>query len=88
MDSFTNPKHRILQYIQDTGFSGNRPGFASAFAWIYFLIVPPSTIIIPLHLRFRLFAGFIKLINTPLPMFILAMTGMGIRNRLYAFLFR
>ena len=39
VDSFTNPKYRILQYIQDTGFSGNRLGFASALSWIYFLIV-------------------------------------------------
>ena len=58
------------------------------FFVILTLIVPPSTIIIPLYLRFRFFAGFINLINTPLPMFILAMTGMGIKNGLYIFLFR
>lgn len=66
-------------------FKLNKPLF---FFVILSLIVPPQTVIIPLFLRFRFFLGFINLINTPLPLLILALTGFGIKNALYIFLFR
>lgn len=66
-------------------FKLNKPLF---FFVILSLIVPPQTVIIPLFLRFRFFVGFVNLINTPLPIFILALTGFGIKNALYIFLFR
>lgn len=58
------------------------------FLVIFSLIVPAQVIIIPLYLRFRFFLGFINLIDTPLPIFILSLTGFGIKNALYIFLFR
>lgn len=58
------------------------------FMVIFSLIVPPQTIIISLFLRFRFFLGFINLIDTPFPIFILSLTGLGIKNALYIFLFR
>lgn len=58
------------------------------FFVILSLIVPPQTVIIPLFLQFRFFLGFINLINTPYPLFILALTGFGIKGALYIFLFR
>ncbi|MBQ5841130.1 MAG: carbohydrate ABC transporter permease [Clostridia bacterium] len=57
-------------------------------AVIFSLVVPVEVIIIPLFLRFRHFLGFINLIDTPLPIFILSLTGFGIRNALYIFLLR
>jgi len=57
-------------------------------AVIFSLVVPVEVIIIPLFLRFRYFLGFINLIDTPLPIFILSLTGFGIRNALYIFLLR
>ena len=66
-------------------FKLNKPLF---FMVIFSLIVPPQTIIIPLFLRFRFFLGFINLIDTPFPIFILSLTGLGIKNALYIFLFR
>lgn len=68
-------------------FKGNGILFAAVIAT---LIIPPQTIIIPIFLRFRFFLGFssLNLIDTPFPMLIMAMTGMGLKNGLYIFLFR
>jgi len=66
-------------------FRLNKPLFGAV---IFSLIVPVEVIIIPLFLRFRYFLGFINLINTPLPIFILSVTGFGIKNALYIFLMR
>ncbi len=52
------------------------------------LLVPPQTMIIPLFLRFRFFYGGINLTGTYLPIIVMALTGMGIRNGLYIFMFR
>lgn len=52
------------------------------------LLVPPQTMMIPLFLRFRFFYGNINLIGTYFPNIILALTGLGIRNGLYIFMFR
>ena len=52
------------------------------------LLVPPQTLIIPLFLRFRFFYGGLNLINTYWPFIIMALTGLGIRNGLYIFMFR
>ncbi|MDR1892144.1 MAG: carbohydrate ABC transporter permease [Oscillospiraceae bacterium] len=52
------------------------------------LVVPPSTIIIPLYLRFRSFLGIFELLGTPFPLFILSVTGFGIKNALYIYMFR
>ena len=66
-------------------FKLNKPLFGMV---IFSLVVPVEVIIIPLFLRFRYFLGFINLIDTPLPIFILSLTGFGIRNALYIFLLR
>lgn len=66
-------------------FKGNGLLFALV---IMELLVPPQTMIIPLFLRFRFFYGNINLIGTYFPNFILALTGLGIRNGLYIFMFR
>lgn len=68
-------------------FKGNGAIFAAVIAT---LIIPPQTIIIPIFLRFRFFLGLnaLNLIDTPFPMFIMALTGMGLKNGLYIFLFR
>lgn len=58
------------------------------FIVILTLIVPPQTILIPLFLKFRFFAGFINLVETSWPMVILSATGLGLKNGLYIFLFR
>lgn len=52
------------------------------------LLVPPQTLIIPLFLKFRFFYGGLNLINTYWPFIIMALTGLGIRNGLYIFMFR
>jgi ABC-type sugar transport system permease subunit len=39
IDSFTNPRYRVLEYIRENAFASNRLGFASAMAWIFFLII-------------------------------------------------
>lgn len=52
------------------------------------LLVPPQTMMIPLYIRFRFFYGNLNLINTYWPIIILALTGLGIRNGLYIFMFR
>ena len=58
------------------------------FCVILTLIVPPQTVIIPLFLRFRLFAGFLNLLDTPFPVLILALTGLSLKNGLYIFMLR
>ncbi len=55
---------------------------------ILMLIVPPQTILVPLFIKFKQFLGFINLIDTPLPVFIMAATGTGFKNGLYIFLAR
>ena len=52
------------------------------------LIIPPQTVIIPLFLRFKSFFGVVNLLGTPFPVFILAATGLSLKNGLYIFLFR
>ena len=49
-------------------FKGNGLLF---FCVIFTLIVPPQTVIIPLFLRFRFFAGFLNLLDTPFPVLIM-----------------
>ncbi len=66
-------------------FFGNRFVFALV---IFSIIVPPGTIIIPFYLKFRDFLGLFNLLDTPLPIFILSLTGYGLKNGLFIFLFR
>lgn len=66
-------------------FKGNGLLFAGV---ILTLIVPPQTIIIPLFLRFRFFAGFLNLLDTPLPIMILSLTGLSLKNGLFIFMLR
>lgn len=39
IDCFTNPRYKVLEYIRENAFASNRLGFASAMAWIFFLII-------------------------------------------------
>ena len=56
---------------------------------IFTLVVPPQTIVTPLYLNFRDFAGLgINLLNTVLPFAILGITAMGLKNGLYIFMVR
>lgn len=66
-------------------FKGNKILFALVMME---LLVPPQTLIIPLFLKFRFFYGGLNLIGTLWPFIIMAMTGLGIRNGLYIFMFR
>lgn len=67
-------------------FRGNKALFACV---ILVLLVPPQTIMIPLYEIFRFFLGTsVSLINTQWPMLILSLTGLGLRNGLYIFMFR
>ena len=66
-------------------FKGNKLIFALV---ILQLLVPPQTLMIPLFIRFRFFYGNINLIGTYAPGIVLAMTGLGIKNGLYIFMFR
>lgn len=66
-------------------FKGNKIIFALV---ILQLLVPPQTIMIPLFIRFRFFFGGANLIGTYAPGIVLAMTGLGIKNGLYVFMFR
>lgn len=67
-------------------FRGNKALFACV---ILVLLVPPQTIMIPLYEIFRFFLGTsTSLINTQWPMLILSLTGLGLRNGLYIFMFR
>lgn len=52
------------------------------------LLVPPQTMMIPLFLRFRFFYGGLRLTGTYWPIIVMALTGLGIRNGLYIFMFR
>ena len=58
------------------------------FLVIFSLIVPSQTILLPLYLKFKAFLGVFKLIGTAWPLVILSMTGLGIKNGLYIFMFR
>ena len=66
-------------------FWGNRLLFGLV---VFSIIVPPGTIIIPFYLKFRDFLGLFNLLDTPLPIFILSLTGYGLKNGLFIFLFR
>lgn len=37
--TFTNPNYGILEYVQTKAFSTGKMGYASALAWVYFVIV-------------------------------------------------
>lgn len=39
VSSFTDPNNRVMAYIDEKAFMGNQYGFASAMAWIYFLVI-------------------------------------------------
>jgi multiple sugar transport system permease protein len=66
-------------------FHGNKIIFMLV---IFELLVPPQTIMIPLFSRFRFFYGGFNLIGTYFPAVILALTGLGIKNGLFIFMFR
>lgn len=72
-------------------FGGSRLFFAIV---VMTLIVPPQTIIIPLYNRFQHFFeipglfGGVNVLGGYIPLVVLAITGMGLRNGLYIFLFR
>lgn len=76
-------------------FRGSNLLFIGVIATI---LVPPQTIILPMYLNFKefdilgiftLFTGSkVNLLNSPWSMFILAMTGMGIKSGLYIYIFR
>lgn len=56
---------------------------------IFTLVVPPQTIITPMYLNFRNFAGTgINILNTIFPFAILSVTAMGFKNGLYIFMIR
>ena len=58
------------------------------FFVIFSLIVPSQTILLPLYLKFKTFLGVFNLIGTPWPLVIMSLTGLGIKNGLYIFMFR
>lgn len=68
----------------------NFPGKNILFMLVIFtLVVPPQTIITPLYLNFRNFAGTgLNLLNTIAPFAILGFTAMGLKNGLYVFMVR
>lgn len=66
-------------------FKGNKLLFALV---LLELIVPPQTLMIPLFTRFRFFYGGFNLIGSYWPCIILSLTGLGIKNGLYIFMFR
>ena len=40
IDSFTNPKYEVLQYILDNSFTNSRGiGYSCAMSWMFFLII-------------------------------------------------
>jgi multiple sugar transport system permease protein len=71
---------------------------------LFTIIVPTSTIIIPLYVKFRFFDFFgigqllrvfnggkvvsVNLLNTPWPFYIMSLTGVGIRSGLYIYMAR
>ncbi len=66
-------------------FKGNKLLFSMV---IVMLLIPPQVILVPLFVRFKTFLGFINLIDTSWPVFIMAATGMGYKNGLFIFLTR
>lgn len=66
-------------------FFGNKIVFMVV---IFALLVPPQTLMIPLFSRFRFFYGGNNLIGTYYPAIILALSGLGIKNGLFIFMFR
>lgn len=66
-------------------FWGNKLVFALV---IFGLLVPPQTLFLPMYIRFRFFYGGVNLIGSYLPGIILALTGLGIKNGLFIFMFR
>ena len=66
-------------------FKGDKLLFAMV---ILMLLIPPQVIMVPLFIRFKEFFGFINLIDTPWPTFIMAATGTGLKNGLFIFLTR
>lgn len=68
-------------------FRGNTILF---FCVMLTLLIPPQTIMIPLYMKFRFFLGIteLSLIDTILPMVLLSLTGMGLKNGLYIFMLR
>ena len=75
------------------------PGAKLLFASVLLtLIVPPQAIVIPLYLRFHSFDIFgivealtgspINLLGKPFPIYLLAATGLGLKNGLLIFIFR
>lgn len=66
-------------------FKGNKLLFGLV---ILELIVPPQTLMIPLFTRFRFFYGGFNLIGSYWPCIVLSLTGLGIKNGLYIFMFR
>lgn len=66
-------------------FFGNKIVFMIV---IFALLVPPQTLMIPLFSRFRFFYGGSNLIGTYYPAIILALSGLGIKNGLFIFMFR
>lgn len=55
---------------------------------ILMLLIPPQVILVPLFISFKEFLGFINLIDTPWPTFIMAATGTGLKSGLFIFLTR
>jgi len=64
---------------------------------IFTIIIPPQALMIPLYLHFRFFdvfnivtalRGEPGLLNSPAPFLLLALTGQGLRNGLFIFMFR
>ncbi len=66
-------------------FKGNKLLFVLV---IFELLVPPQTVFMPMYIKFRFFYGGLNLINTYWPGIILALTGLGIKNGLFIFMFR
>jgi len=76
-------------------FPGSKLLFGSV---LLTLIVPPQAIVIPLYLRFHSFDIFgiveaitgnpINLLGKPFPIYLLAATGLGLKNGLLIFIFR
>ena len=68
-------------------FRGNAIIFGAV---ILMLVIPPQTIMVPLYMKFRnfLWSSDPNLINTPFPILIMSLTGLGYKNGLFIFLFR
>lgn len=84
----------ILQMVFCTliGYGFGRFRFKGNTFWflcvLLTLIVPPQTIMGPLFMRFRFFAGVLNTINTVAPVLVLSVTGLGLRNGFYIFILR